>query len=139
MRVDGSVVAAISRGLVLLVGIEPADTSRDVQVAVDKVANLRVFPDGDGKMNLSLVDVGGKVVVVSQFTLLGDVKRGRRPSFTGAADPDVAAPLIDEIVERFGQLGIETGSGVFGSAMEVELVNDGPVTLGFSVRNARLD
>jgi D-tyrosyl-tRNA(Tyr) deacylase len=138
VRVEGSVVAAIGHGLLLLVGIEPADTGRDVQVVVDKVANLRVFPDGDGKMNLSLVDVGGKVVVVSQFTLLGDIRRGRRPSFAGAADPDVAAPLIDEMVERFAQAGIETRRGVFGAVMDVELVNDGPVTLGFSVRNARL-
>lgn len=139
MSVDGSVVAAIGRGLVLLVGIEPADTSRDVQTAVDKVANLRVFSDVDGKMNLTLGDIGGKVIVVSQFTLLGDMKRGRRPSFTGAAGPDVAAPLIEEMVEGFRQAGIETGSGVFGAAMEVELVNEGPVTLGFSVRDAKLD
>lgn len=106
---------------------------------MDKVANLRVFSDDDGKMNLTLGDVGGKVIVVSQFTLLGDLKRGRRPSFTGAAGPDVAAPLIEEMVEGFRQSGFETGSGVFGAAMDVELVNEGPVTLGFSVRNARLD
>lgn len=139
VRAEGSVVANIGRGLVLLVGIEPEDTSEDVRVAVEKIAHLRVFSDELGKMNLSIGDVEGEVVVVSQFTLLGDVRKGRRPSFTGAAPPDLAAPLVDEMVNRFRQLGIETRSGVFGAAMEVDLVNDGPVTLSFSVRNARLD
>lgn len=132
-------MASIGRGALLFVGIEPADTSEDVSVAVDKIAGLRVFADDVGKMNLSIGDVEGEIIVVSQFTLLGDIRKGRRPSFTGAATPDVAAPLLDEMVDGFRQIGIRTGTGVFGASMEVDLVNDGPVTLSFSVRNARLD
>jgi len=139
VRVDGSVVSSIGPGLVLLVGVEPDDESQDVQVVVDKVANIRVFSDEIGKMNLSIGDVGGEILVVSQFTLLGDIRKGRRPSFTRAADPAMAAPLINEMVDRFNQVGIPTVSGVFGAVMEVDLVNEGPVTLVFSVRNARLD
>lgn len=138
VKVEGSVVSAIGPGLVLLVGVEPEDTIEDVRVVVDKVAGLRVFPDDVGKMNLSIGDVGGEILVVSQFTLLGDIRKGRRPSFTNAADPDRAAPLIDQMVEGFGQVGISTGSGIFGAFMELGLVNDGPVTLVFSVRSAKL-
>lgn len=138
VKVEGSVVSAIGPGLVLLVGVEPEDTIEDVRVVVDKVAGLRVFPDDVGKMNLSIGDVGGEILVVSQFTLLGDIRKGRRPSFTNAADPDRAAPLIDQMVEGFGQMGISTGSGIFGAFMELGLVNDGPVTLVFSVRSAKL-
>lgn len=132
-------MASIGPGLVLLVGVEPGDTSQDVGLVVDRVANLRVFSDEVGKMNLSIGEVGGEIIVVSQFTLLGEIRKGRRPSFTGAAVSDLAAPLIDEMVDGFRQIGIPTGSGVFGAVMEVELVNDGPVTLVFSVRHARLD
>lgn len=132
-------MASIGPGLVLLVGVEPGDTSQDVGLVVDRVANLRVFSDEVGKMNLSIGEVGGEIIVVSQFTLLGEIRKGRRPSFTGAAESDLAAPLIDEMVDGFRQIGIPTGSGVFGAVMEVELVNDGPVTLVFSVRHARLD
>jgi len=138
VRVEGSVVSAIGPGLVLFVGVEHEDTMEEVRVVVDKVAGLRVFSDELGKMNLSIGDVGGEVLVVSQFTLLGDIRKGRRPSFTNAADPDRAAPLIDQMVEGFGQVGISTGSGIFGAVMEVDLVNDGPVTLVFSVRRAKL-
>lgn len=138
VRVGRDVVSRIGRGFVLAVGIEPDDTSQDIRVAADKIAGLRVFPDEDAKLNRSIRDVGGEIIVVSQFTLLGDVRKGRRPSFTGAAPPDIAAPLVEEMVETFRQIGITTGSGVFGAHMEVDLVNDGPVTLVFSVRNARL-
>lgn len=131
-------VASIGPGLVLLVGVEPEDTVQDVRAVIDKVVNLRVFSDDAGRMNLSIGDAGGEVIVVSQFTLLGDLRKGRRPSFTAAAAPEVAAPLIDEMVEGFRQVGIMTGSGTFGTTMQVELVNEGPVTLVFSVRNARL-
>lgn len=131
-------MAGIRQGLVLLVGVEPGDTTEDVRVAVEKIAGLRVFTDDAGKMNLSIGDVGGEIIVVSQFTLLGDVKKGRRPSFTGAAAPAVAAPLVDEMVAGFRQIGIETSSGEFGANMEVDLVNDGPVTLVLAVRDARL-
>ena len=138
VKVEGSVVSAIGHGLVLLVGVEPEDTTEDVTVVIDKVSGLRVFSDDQGKMNLSIGDVGGEIMVVSQFTLLGDIRKGRRPSFAGAADPDRAAPLIDQMVEGFREVGISTGSGVFGAAMELDLVNDGPVTLVFSVRGAKL-
>ena len=138
VRVDSEILCAIQSGLLLLVGIEPGDTSDDVLVAVDKVAGLRVFADREGKMNRSVVECKGKVMVVSQFTLLGDVRRGRRPSFTGAASPDVARPLIEDMVKAFGDVGIETVSGAFGETMEVESINDGPVTLVLSVRNAKL-
>lgn len=139
VRVEGDITASIDGGLVVLVGIESDDTPQDVGVAVDKIVGLRVFGDADGKMNRSVLDIGGAVLVVSQFTLLGDVRRGRRPSFTGAAAPEIAKPLVDEMVGAFRRHGIETCSGVFGAKMEIDLVNDGPVTLVLSVRNARLD
>ena len=139
VTVDDLVVSSIGRGLLLLVGIEDGDDAEDVAVAVDKIAGLRIFPDELGKMNLSLADVSGEILVVSQFTLLGDVRRGRRPSFTAAAHPKVARPLLDHMVDAFSDIGIPTVSGDFGASMSVELVNEGPVTLVFSVRNARLD
>jgi D-tyrosyl-tRNA(Tyr) deacylase len=105
---------------------------------VRKIVALRVFPDETGKMNLGIGDVGGSILVVSQFTLAGDLRRGRRPSFTRAAAPDLAAPLIDEMIDGLRGHGIESGSGVFGAQMEVEIVNDGPLTLVFSVGNATL-
>ena len=139
VTVDDVQVSAIGPGFLLLVGVEHDDSPADVSVAVDKIAGLRVFPDDAGKMNLSIGQVSGEILVVSQFTLLGDVKRGRRPSFTDAADPAVAAPLVARMVEEFSAIGIPTSSGVFGAAMAVDLVNEGPVTLVFSVQNAKLD
>jgi D-tyrosyl-tRNA(Tyr) deacylase len=136
VSVAGEVVSSIGPGLLLLVGVEPEDGRREARGVVDKLANLRMFPDGEGKMNRSLLDVGGEALVVSQFTLLGDMRRGRRPSFTGAADPATAAPVVDEVVAGLRDAGIHTLTGVFGAAMEVELVNDGPVTLVLDVRNA---
>jgi D-tyrosyl-tRNA(Tyr) deacylase len=105
---------------------------------VDKIVGLRLFGDDAGKMNLSIGDVEGEVLVVSQFTLLGDVRRGRRPSFTGAARPDVAAPLISLMVQRFRAAGIVTAQGVFGASMAVELVNDGPVTLVLEIEDGHV-
>jgi D-tyrosyl-tRNA(Tyr) deacylase len=115
------------------VGVAPGDDQRDVDAAVDKILDLRVFGDADGKMNRSLLETGGQVLVVSQFTLLGDVRKGRRPSFTHAAPPDHARPLIDRMVERMRDRGVVTANGEFGAAMEVELTNDGPVTLVLEV------
>lgn len=138
VMVDGETVDEIGRGYLLLVGIEDGDVSADIRVAVEKIVGLRVFPDESGRMNLGIGDVGGSILVVSQFTLVGDLRRGRRPSFTGAADPELAAPLIAEMIDEFRRHGIETGSGVFGAEMEVDLVNEGPVTLVFSVRNSKL-
>jgi len=129
VTVEGSVIAEIGRGLCLLAGAAAGDDAAVVQAAVEKISGLRVFPDDAGKMNRSVMDVSGEILVVSQFTLLGDARRGRRPSFTGAASPDVARPLIDDLVSGFESLGIPTSRGEFGAMMEVSLVNDGPVTL----------
>lgn len=138
MTVDGSVVGSIGPGLLLLVGIEAADTDEDVDAAVEKVVNTRVFPDEAGRMNLSLVETGGEALVVSQFTLLADVRKGRRPSYVAAAQPEVAEPLIRRLVDRLRDVGIDTETGVFGAAMEVELVNSGPVTLVLTVNRGKV-
>lgn len=138
VRAGSRPVSSIGRGLLLLVGVAEGDGERDVEVAVDKIAGLRVFADEEGKMNRSVQDVGGEILVVSQFTLLGDVRKGRRPSFTGAAHPEVAAPLIDRMVERFRAAGIPAEQGQFGASMQVELVNDGPVTLVVDVGGGRV-
>jgi D-aminoacyl-tRNA deacylase len=135
VRVDGSVIGSIGRGLCLLVGVASGDGYHDVDVAVDKIAGLRVFSDDEGKMNLSLLDVDGQILVVSQFTLAGDVKRGRRPSFTDAARPEDARPLIDRMIQLFRERDIVTTHGVFGATMDIELTNDGPVTLVLDVKD----
>lgn len=122
----------------LLVGIEPDDGESEVEAAVDKIVGLRIFGDEAGKMNLSIGEVGGEVLVVSQFTLVGDVRKGRRPSFTGAAPPDDAEPLIGAMVEAFEQAGIRTRTGVFGARMSVDIANDGPVTLVMTVSDGRV-
>jgi D-tyrosyl-tRNA(Tyr) deacylase len=131
-------VASIGEGLLLLVGIEPTDGQEDIDAAVDKVANLRVFADAEGRMNRSVLDAGGSALVVSQFTLLGDIRKGRRPSFTGAAPPEMAEPMVSRLVEALGRTGVDTRTGVFGARMEVDLVNDGPVTLVLEVRGGRV-
>lgn len=131
-------MASVGPGLVALVGVEHGDGPQEVEAVAGKLAGLRVFSDDAGKMNLSIVDVGGEILVVSQFTLLGDVARGRRPSFTAAALPDQARPLVDSLVATLSRIGIPTVSGVFGAAMEVELVNDGPVTLVLEVSGGRV-
>lgn len=138
VSVDGQVVSSIGKGFCLLVGVGPADGEKEVSAAVDKIAGLRVFSDEEGKMNLGIGDVGGEVLVVSQFTLLGDVRKGRRPSFTSAARPEHAEPLVESMVEEFEAAGIVTRTGVFGAMMEVELVNDGPVTLILEVSDGRV-
>lgn len=136
--VEGVTVGEIGRGFCLLVGIAEGDGEDDVESAVDKISGLRVFPDDQGLMNRSLADIGGEVLVVSQFTLLGDTRRGRRPSFTRAAGPDVAAPLIDSMVERFRSRGFTTAQGAFGEYMAVQIHNDGPVTLVIDVIGGRV-
>jgi D-tyrosyl-tRNA(Tyr) deacylase len=124
--------------LLLLVGIEPTDTGEDLERATEKVINMRVFPDEEGRMNRSLLESGGAALVVSQFTLLGDIQKGRRPSYVGAAPPEVAEPMIEELVGRLREAGIHTETGVFGAAMEVGLVNSGPVTLVMSINQGRV-
>ena len=133
VRVDGQVTGQIGAGFVVLVGFAPADTDDTLGWMADKILSLRLFADAAGKMNRSLDEVGGAVLVVSQFTLYGDAHKGRRPSFIDAAPPEVAKPLYEKFVtllrERGAGSGIRIESGVFGAMMEVELVNDGPVTL----------
>ena len=120
--------ASIGTGILALVAVVPADTDDDVTATVDKIANLRIFPDDDGRMNRSLIDIAGEVLVVSQFTLAGAIRRGRRPSFSGAAAPAIAEPMVEEVASHFAALGLGVATGAFGAMMDVALVNDGPVT-----------
>ena len=122
-------VAEIGRGLVILLGVGPEDGEEQVSYLADKVANLRIFEDSEGKMNLSLLDVGGEAIVVSQFTLYADTRKGRRPSFTDAALPEAASPLVESFASRLSAQGIATQTGEFGAHMLVEIANDGPVTI----------
>lgn len=119
----------IGPGYVLLVGFTATDTDEHVAWMAEKVAGLRLFADADDKMNLALADVGGAVLVVSQFTLYGDARKGRRPSFIDAARPEIAIPLYERFIQRLRETGFQVESGEFGAMMDVELVNDGPVTL----------
>jgi len=127
--VGDEVVGAIERGLLALVGVAPEDTPAQAQWLADKIAGLRLFADDDHKMNLSVADVGGSVLVVSQFTLYGDCRKGRRPSFVAAAAPVLAIPLYEAFVNALRAHGLPTATGRFGAMMQVELVNEGPVTL----------
>ena len=127
--VDGEIVGRIGPGLMVLLGVADGDGPDDVRYMVDKIPNLRIFDDADGKMNLSCLDVGGGVLAVSQFTLLGDCRRGRRPSFTAAAGPDSANALYEQFVQGVKALGVDVETGVFRAEMEVGLINHGPVTI----------
>jgi D-aminoacyl-tRNA deacylase len=127
--IDGAIVGSIQTGLVVLLGVAQEDGERDVQTLADKIVGLRIFNDEAGKMNRALADVAGSMLVVSQFTLLGDCSHGRRPSFTAAAPPDVAEGLYQQFVARVRALGIPVETGRFRQHMEVTLTNDGPVTL----------
>ena len=129
VTVDEEVIGQINHGLLVLLGVTHDDTSKDVDYMVDKVTNLRIFEDENEKMNLSLKDVGGEILAVSQFTLYGDARKGRRPSFSDAARPEVANPLYEEFVEKIKSQGINVGTGKFGAHMMVDLTNDGPVTI----------
>ena len=127
--VEGSVVGAIEAGLLVLLGVGQEDQQSDVDYLADKIVGLRIFEDADEKMNRSVVDVGGAVLAVSQFTLYGDVKRGKRPSFDSAARPERARELYEYFVNRVCALGVRCETGVFQAMMQVELVNSGPVTI----------
>lgn len=129
VTVENEVVASIGKGLMILLGVGPDDNSEKAKELAEKCARLRIFEDDQGKMNLSLLDVGGDAIVVSQFTLYADTSRGRRPSFIYAAKPEVAEPLVEVFVDELRGLGVETQQGVFGAHMLVELCNDGPVTI----------
>ena len=127
--VDGEVVGAIDHGVLVYVGVAEGDTSAEAEWLADKIAGLRIFPSEARPIDRSLLDVGGAAIVVSQFTLLADTRRGRRPSFTAAAPPEVAEPLVDAVVEALRASGIEVATGRFGAMMQVESTNDGPVTI----------
>jgi D-aminoacyl-tRNA deacylase len=127
--VAGEVVGAIGRGLLVLLGVRTADTAEQARWLADKVVGLRIFEDEQGKMNVSVADAGGSVLVVSQFTLYGDCSKGRRPSFIDAARPEVAEPLYEAFANAVRMQGVPVATGRFGAMMQVELVNDGPVTL----------
>jgi D-tyrosyl-tRNA(Tyr) deacylase len=129
VTVDGESVGGIGQGLLILVGVAAGDSMSDVDVLVAKTCDMRIFVDDAMKMNRSVTDVGGSILVVSQFTLQADVRRGRRPSFVAAASPLDAEPLIEALCQGFRRRGITVAEGVFGARMEVELVNDGPVTI----------
>ena len=129
VTVDSDTVAEIGRGVVVLLGVGHGDGEAQAAYLADKIANLRIFPDDDDKTNLSLLDVAGQALVVSQFTLYADTRKGRRPSFTDAAMPDVAAPLVDRFTELLTAAGVSSQTGVFGAYMVVEIINDGPFTI----------
>lgn len=128
VTVASEVIGEIASGWLVLLGVAPDDSRKQIDWLAEKIANLRAFDDSDGKMNLSVQDVNGSVLVVSQFTLYGDCQKGRRPGFTGAAPPAVAEPLYESFVTALKLLGVAVATGRFGADMQVELVNDGPVT-----------
>lgn len=129
VKVDGNIVGEIGKGLMLLVGIDENDTKTDADWLVQKILNLRIFGDEDGKLNLSVQDIKGEILCISQFTLIADYKKGNRPSFIKAAKPDKAIPLFDYFKQELSKSGLKTESGIFGADMKVSLINDGPVTI----------
>jgi D-tyrosyl-tRNA(Tyr) deacylase len=139
VTVDGAEVGRIGRGLLLLVGVADGDSAEDAAAAAAKIAGLRIFPDESGRMNLSPVEAAGAALVVSQFTLLADLRKGRRPSFMEAADPADAEPLVAAVAAGLEQYGLEVEHGSFGATMAVSLVNDGPVTIVLDVTDGRVE
>ncbi len=136
VRVEGAECGRIRKGLLILFGAEEGDNDSDFDYVLKKCVNLRIFSDSEGKMNLSVKDVGGQILCVSQFTLLGEIKKGNRPSFVRAMEPKEAEKLYDRFCDRCEEeLGVKTERGVFGADMKVELVNDGPVTIIIDSRN----
>ncbi len=129
VEIDNEIIGEIGKGLLVLLGVAQEDNTRDADYLADKVANLRIFEDENGKMNRSLLETGGEMLVVSQFTLLGDSRKGRRPSFVNAAGPEKANELYEYFIKNIREKGISTKTGLFGAMMAVSLINDGPVTL----------
>lgn len=134
VSIDGRVYNAIQQGLLLLVGVGPEDQQEDLDYAVRKIVNMRIFSDDEGKMNLSVKDIQGEILSVSQFTLFADTKKGNRPAFTGAAKPDMAEAFYQEFNQELAKK-VSVEAGVFGADMQVELVNDGPVTIILDTKN----
>jgi len=135
VTVDGSKVGAISRGLLVYLGVGKEDTAKDAQWLAEKISGLRIFEDAEGKMNLSVQDIGGGILSISQFTLLADSRKGKRPSYGNAADPDMANTLYEHFKELVGRLVDESASGIFGAEMQVAYVNEGPVTIILDTRD----
>ena len=133
VRVDGEVIGEIGHGVLAFIGVTHDDTEPQAKKLADKIANLRIFTDDEDKMNLSVLDVGGSVLVVSQFTLYGDTRKGRRPAFVDAARPEVAEPLCESVIAALGDLDVSVQTGRFRADMKVELINDGPITLSIEV------
>lgn len=129
VSVDGRTVGQIGQGLVILAGVGVGDGQEDADYLANKILNLRIFEDTEGKMNLSVLDVGGEILAISQFTLYADTRRGRRPSFTSAAPPEVSKPLFDYLVKKLRESQLRVEEGIFGARMHVEIHNDGPVTI----------
>ena len=129
VTVDEQIVGQIGQGLLVLLGVGQDDTEVEVKTLADKIVHMRIFGDDEGKMNRSLLDIGGEVLVVSQFTLFADIRRGRRPGFTNAAPPSLAEPLVERFKEAITAYGLRVTDGIFGAHMQVELLNDGPVTI----------
>lgn len=135
VAISGQTVGEISKGLVVFVGFTHEDTSADINYVVQKMINLRIFEDGEGKMNQSLIDITGELLSISQFTLFANTKKGRRPSFTAAAAPDIALTLYKEFNEAIRAEGVVVATGEFGADMQVSLVNDGPITITIDSKN----
>ena len=135
VTIDGVISGQINQGFLLLVGIEAEDTKDDVDWLVGKISQMRIFSDEEGKMNRSIQEVNGELLVISQFTLFASTKKGNRPSFIKAARPEIAIPLYEYLIQAFRQLGITTQTGEFGADMKVTLVNDGPVTISIDSKN----
>lgn len=128
VKVNEKIVGQIGKGLNILLGLKKGDTNEDIKKLVNKIVNLRIFPDENGKMNLSLLDIKGEALIISQFTLAGNVKKGRRPSFDDSEKPELANTLYEEFVEEISSHGVKTQTGVFAAMMDVNIQNDGPVT-----------
>lgn len=128
VKVDGKIVGEILKGLNILLGVKKGDDSSDITKLVNKIINLRIFQDENQKMNLSLLDINGQALIISQFTLAGNVKKGRRPSFDTSETPEIANKLYEEFVNEFEKAGVHTQTGIFGAMMDVSISNDGPVT-----------
>lgn len=134
VKVENQIIAQIKQGLVVLLGITNTDTEKDIDIMVDKIKNLRIFEDKDGKMNVSINDINGQILIVPQFTLLADLEKGRRPSFANAAKPELAENIYNQVINKFKEIGIKIESAKFREYMQVQLINEGPATFIFATK-----